>query len=412
MSATRACTSQAPRRISSKRVGSNPYSVFGRPATALNPTFGSSWPCHIQASPPSSVGDDARLVVRELAGEAAGEGVRWLDDVVVDRDDRVAPLARLGLGEERHLVPPALAAAERARGREIVDRHPAQRRTSSPTSGTLLRETPGVTVLVIGAAGDLGGRVVRELRALSTPVRAFVRRPEAVGEIDAAEVVLGDLGDMSSVMAASEGVRAVFLVSSPSRAQVELETNVIEAAERTGIERIVKVSNIPVPGLESGLHGNHRTIERRLDRSPVASTVLQPTFFTTVMDRQRDLIARGTVVLPFGKGRIAWIDPDDIAAVAAVALTRDIEGPLRLTGPESLDGDEVAARLGVRRLDPPLADWHERVVASGLDPWLAASTVELYAAVARGALDHVSPDVERALGRPPRRAFVTQNDRQ
>ena len=258
-----------------------------------------------------------------------------------------------------------------------------------------------MTVLVIGAAGDLGGRVVRELRALSTPVRAFVRRPEAVAEIDAAEVVLGDLGDMSSVMAASEGVRAVFLVSSPSRAQVELETNVIEAAERTGIERIVKVSNIPVPGLESGLHGNHRTIERRLDRSPVASTVLQPTFFTTVMDRQRDLIARGTVVLPFGTGRVAWIDPDDIAAVAAVALTRDIESPLRLTGPESLDGDEVAARLGVRRLDPPLADWHERVVASGLDPWLAASTVELYAAVARGALDHVSPDVERALGRPP-----------
>ena len=48
------------------------------------------------------------------------------------------------------------------------------------------------------------------------------------------------------------------------------------------------------------------------------------------------------------------------------------------------------------------------VVRDGLDPWLAASTVELYAAVARGALADVSPDVERVLGRPPRRAFVDQ----
>ena len=72
---------------------------------------------------------------------------------------------------------------------------------------------------------------------------------------------------------------------------------------------------------------------------------------------------------------------------------------MRITGPEALDGDEVAARLGVQRLDPPLAAWRDAVVAGGLDPWLADSTVELYAAVARGALAGVSPDVERVTGR-------------
>ena len=108
-------------------------------------------------------------------------------------------------------------------------------------------------------------------------------------------------------------------------------------------------------------------------------------------------------MLPFGAGRVAWVDPQDIAEVAAAALTHDIDGPLRITGPEALDGDEVATRLGVVRLDPPLATWREAVVADGLDPWLADSTVELYAAVARGALDEISPDVERVLGRPARR---------
>ena len=76
-----------------------------------------------------------------------------------------------------------------------------------------------------------------------------------------------------------------------------------------------------------------------------------------------------------------------------------------VTGPEALDGDDVAARLGVRRLDPPLDEWRDAVVADGLDPWLADSTVELYRAVSAGALAGVSPVVERVLGRPARQVF-------
>jgi uncharacterized protein YbjT (DUF2867 family) len=265
-------------------------------------------------------------------------------------------------------------------------------------------------VLVIGAAGDLGGRVARALTTDGVRVRALVRRTVPAGTVPADEVVLADLGDPDALASACAGVNAMFLVSSPVREQVALETNAIVAAERSGVARIVKVSNIPIDGLDSGLHGNHRAIERRLEESSVASTVLQPSFFTTVVERQRALIARGRIVLPFGSGRIAWVEPRDIAAVAAAALTRDIDGPVHVTGPESLDGDEVAARLGVRRLDPPLAAWRDAVVADGLDPWLADSTVELYASVARGALAEVSSDVERISGRPPTRAFAAQRD--
>jgi uncharacterized protein YbjT (DUF2867 family) len=260
-----------------------------------------------------------------------------------------------------------------------------------------------VLVLVIGAAGDLGARVVESVPA---DVRAFVRRDVPVP--GAREVVLGDLADPASLAQACAGVDTVFLMSSPTRDQVALESNAIAAAEASECRRIVKVSNIPIPGLESGLHGNHRAIERRLAQSSVPSTVLQPSFFSTVLDRQRDLISQGKVVLPFGNGRVAWVDPQDIAEVAAAALVRDIEGPLRITGPEALDGDEVAARLGVVRLDPPLERWRDAVAAPGMDPWLLDSTVELYAAVARGALADVSPDVERVLGRPPRNVFEPQ----
>lgn len=263
-----------------------------------------------------------------------------------------------------------------------------------------------MTVVVIGATGALGARVVEGLLAADGPVRTCTRRPLAdpPAGVDAR---LGDLGDPESLAAAFAGADCVFLVSSPTPDQVGLETNAIEAAERAGCHRVVKVANIPIVGLETGLHGNHRAIERRLAASPLDAVVLQPSFFTSVIARQAELLARGILVLPTGPGRIAWIEPDDIAAVAVAALTRDdLTGPLHLTGPEALDGDEVAARLGVRRLDPAPAEWRDGAVASGLlDPWLADSTVHLYEAVARGALAAVTDTVERVLGRPPRRAF-------
>ena len=258
---------------------------------------------------------------------------------------------------------------------------------------------------MIGATGELGRQVAGSLIGRDgVTVRAFVRRPPPDGDGTFPDVLVGDLRDRASLELACSGV---FLVSSPTRDQVELETNAIEAAERAAVERIVKVSNIPVAGLESGLHGNHRAIERRLDGSDCATTVLQPSFFASVIDKQREQIAQGRLVLPTGPGKIAWIDPFDIAAVAAEALVRsDVNGPLHLTGPEALDGDEVAARLGVRRVDPPLDRWREAVVASGLDPWLADSTVHLYEAVAGGALAETTATVERVLGRSPRRVFA------
>jgi len=251
-----------------------------------------------------------------------------------------------------------------------------------------------VTVLVIGAAGDLGRRVVRHVEARGEDVRPFTR---AAGF---------DLRDRSALDRALPGCRAMFLQSSPARDLAAIESSAIAAAERAGVERIVKIANIPIAGLDHGLHGCHRTVERRLAGSPVRSTVVQPSFFTTVLDRQRDLIARGRVVLPFGAGRVAWVDPEDIAEVAAEALVRDVDGPLVVTGPEALDGDEVAARLGVVRLDPPLDQWRVAVAKTGMDPWLLDSTVHLYAAVASGLLDVVAADVERVLNRPARRAFV------
>lgn len=260
---------------------------------------------------------------------------------------------------------------------------------------------------MIGVTGELGRGVAAALAMRDGVVRAFVRRPLPDDGPPVDDVIIGDLRDPAALREACTGVDSLFLVSSPTPDQVELELNAIESAEATGVGRIVKISNIPIPGLETGLHGNHRAIERRLVESTCAATIVQPSFFTSVIDKQSEVLAGGHVVLPTGAGKIAWIDPSDIGAVAAEALVRDdLDGPLQITGPEALDGDEVAERLGVKRIDLPLNRWRETVVASGLDPWLADSSVHLFEAVARGALADTTDTVERVLGRPPRRAFA------
>jgi uncharacterized protein YbjT (DUF2867 family) len=262
-------------------------------------------------------------------------------------------------------------------------------------------------VLVIGASSEVGGRITSALASRGVSVRAMVRRPEAVDAAraqGAADVVVADLQDSAALARAFTGARQAFLTSSPGREQVALETGAIEAAEHAGTQHMVKLSNIPIAGLDSGLHGNHRAIERRLADSPITATVLQPSFFASVLARQTGLIAKGKLVMPTGRGRIAWIDPRDVADVAAAMLTSKspVGGALQLTGPEALDADELASRLGVRRLEPPLDEWRRALVGEGMDRWLADSTVELYEAVARGALGDVSPAVEQVLGRPAR----------
>jgi uncharacterized protein YbjT (DUF2867 family) len=266
-----------------------------------------------------------------------------------------------------------------------------------------------VTVVVIGGTGPLGSQVVRELMGRGVAVRAVSRRIDAPRP-DGVELVPADLGEPESLDRAFAGARRLFLLSSPTREQARLETNGIEAAERAGIEHLVKISNIPIAGLDAGLHGNHRAIERRLEASPVPSTVLQPSFFTSVLERQLGLLRRGRFVMPTGDGRIAWIDPRDIAAVAAEALARDAPpvGAHRLTGPDALSAAALADRISgccgveLTLLQPDRERWHADLVAGGMDPWLADSTHHLYDAIARDALADVSPAVGLLLGRSPR----------
>ena len=98
-------------------------------------------------------------------------------------------------------------------------------------------------VLAVGAAGKFAGLVIPELARRGVWVRGLVKDEKQVETVlwhGAAEVVVGDLGERSSVRAALDGVDSVFYIAPaflPNEAEVG--RHVVASAIRAGVRRFV-----------------------------------------------------------------------------------------------------------------------------------------------------------------------------
>ena len=270
------------------------------------------------------------------------------------------------------------------------------------------------TVLVTGATGTVGSRVAGELRARGARARAFVRDARRGAEIagDGVELAVGDFADASSLRRALDGVDAVFLACANHPRQVEYETAAIDAAAAAGVRLLVKLSTI---GAEDGspleFWDAHGRVEQHLRRSGVPHVVLRASFFMSNLLAAAESIRRqGTLFAPAAGARVGMVDPRDVAAVAAVALTSaGHEGRTYvLTGPESLTyervAEELSAALGwrVEFLNVPDEAARQGLLGAGMPQWLADNLVRLFGALRAGAADRTTDVVRVLTGREPR----------
>ncbi|MCX9192831.1 NAD(P)-dependent oxidoreductase [Carbonactinospora thermoautotrophica] len=268
------------------------------------------------------------------------------------------------------------------------------------------------TVLVTGATGKVGSRVVQELRACGVPVRAFVRDPDRAAAVlgRGVELAVGDFAEPESIRRALAGVERVFLTSGDSLYKVEYETNVIDAA--AGVRRLVMLSTVGAEvGSPVGLFDWHGRIERHLRGSGIPAVVLQASHLMSNVLAFRETITQASrFFLPVGKARIAMIDPRDVAAVAAAVLTTDGHDgkTYLLTGPEAITYHDVAERLSaaagrtITFVDlPDEAAW-QRLVQAGMPEWLADDLVALCGLLREGLAEPTTGTVQALTGREPR----------
>jgi uncharacterized protein YbjT (DUF2867 family) len=178
-------------------------------------------------------------------------------------------------------------------------------------------------ILVTGASGHVGGELARLLAAAGHEVRVLVRDPgRAAGLPPQIRRVVGDLGRAETLPPAFDGVDQVFLMEAGHG--VEHTANAVAAAAKAGVGHIVDLSSIGVALDPMPIMGRwHEEREQLVRDSGLACTFLRPSnFMTNTLWWAESIRNEGVVRDPVGPGRLSLIDPADIAAVAAVALTQ------------------------------------------------------------------------------------------
>ncbi|MBV8930024.1 MAG: NmrA family NAD(P)-binding protein [Mycobacteriaceae bacterium] len=259
-------------------------------------------------------------------------------------------------------------------------------------------------IVVTGATGNVGRPLVAALRRAGADVRAVTRRAENAG-------FGADVKVVASALDALPGASAVFL---NSRALGEEMADVVQAARRAGVSRLVALSAINADDdfsrQPSRFRGDrNREVEQLAVESGLEWVSLRPTVFASnFAGMWSPQIRAGDVVSgPYAAASTAVIAESDISEVAARALlTDDLVGrKVPLTGPQALTNTELVEVIGavvgrpLRYAEVPVELVRERFAGLGFPPGFGDAYIAfLEPTVGTAAL--VSDEVRRILGRP------------
>lgn len=261
------------------------------------------------------------------------------------------------------------------------------------------------SVVVIGGTGKTGRRVVAQLRARGVETRAASRSGEAPF----------DWADPATWRPALAGAGAAYIV--PLDASPSPVPALVAEAVASGVRRLVLLSarGVDVPGYFGAAYdgnGPHMQAETAVRASGVDWTILRPGWFAQNFSEGvfLDEVNAGRLALPTADGAAAFVDAEDIAAVAVAALTGDGHAGqvYELSGPRALTIDEALAEIakvtGNRAAYVPADEdaFRAGLVAQGVSGEEAELWIAALKPLREGREASVADGVPRALGRAPR----------
>jgi uncharacterized protein YbjT (DUF2867 family) len=264
-------------------------------------------------------------------------------------------------------------------------------------------------ILVTGASGRVGQYLVKSLAMKGIVVRAGIREGEARKfNVSDVEVIELNFEDLLLIDRSLEGIRTLFLVTPIAREQVEFARRMIDRSLSCGVEHIVTIS-IMGSELEPGTQITrwHRRIERYLEKSGIAYTILKPNMYMQNFLRFMQP-SGGFLLLPLNSAKVSYIDARDVAAVAEKTIidnVNHVDKVYEITGPYSLSLENVAEvitnvtghHVGYIPLEEETA---LHVMESlGFPTWIARVLIELYEQQRMGHNEQVTNTLAEILGR-------------
>jgi uncharacterized protein YbjT (DUF2867 family) len=250
-----------------------------------------------------------------------------------------------------------------------------------------------MTILVTGARGNIGSRVVAKLTEAGHDVRGSTRQ-----ELDITNPTNTALRDVDTL----------FLY--PVRGAVD---DFLAAACDAQVRHVVLLSSPAsfAPGEHDRPIGlAHRAMEQALERSGLSHTVLYPSWLATNVTRDwtDEIRDRGRLGIAYPDAQVSPIHPDDIAEVAADLLTSERHRGrfVVLTGPESLRLRDIAGIVAEALGRPVPVDTLTRDQAmTRRAPWMPEPVLEVLLDVMAESVDvpaTVNNEVARITGHPAR----------
>jgi uncharacterized protein YbjT (DUF2867 family) len=269
-------------------------------------------------------------------------------------------------------------------------------------------------IIVTGATGRVGSKLVESLLKAGEPVRVLTRNPQKAASLQAfgASVILGDFTQLNTLKLRTALSGCDRLVSIPPNTlnQAEQEIQLFEVAKCTGIQHVVKLSTVKA-NPESTCHffKQHAISEKYLKQSGVRFTILQSnSFMQNFLWFTPEMRAQETLSLPMKESKTSPVDIRDIVHVAHVVLTRkDYEGKTyNITGLEMLSLKDIAEQLSVATnkkityINVSLCDFKRTLLQAGLHEWYAKAIVASWQ-VASEEQPTVTNVVAEITGRQP-----------
>lgn len=205
------------------------------------------------------------------------------------------------------------------------------------------------------------------------------------------------------------GINSVFLMRPPqiSRIRKYMKPFIKKMAEHK-IEHVVSLSivgaNILTP---------HYRMEKKVEKYGLPYTHIRAGFFMqNLITTHLEIIRKeNKLCIPAGDGKTSFIDARDIAEVAAMVLKtgnykNDI---LRVTGLEALDYYEVAKRMSsildrkITYTAPSTREFKKKMKVYGYEKKFLRIVSILYLTVRLGKASTIYYDVEKVLGREPKK---------
>ena len=264
-------------------------------------------------------------------------------------------------------------------------------------------------ILIIGSTGHVGKELVPQLLQSGQQLRVLVRDEQKVAHLDPIiERAVGNLNNPASLTAAMRGVERVFLVTLTTQQDV----NVLEAAKRTAVKHIVKLSTMEATEHKIAIGKWSFEREELIRASGLDWTFLRPGMFmsNSIGWWAASIKAQGAVYFPGGKAKVAPVDSRDIAAVAVLALTQPGHSSqvYELTGSELLTVKEmidiISRTLGkpIRYTDIPPFVAKFGMSRSGMNKRMVSALMEMLKSLRRNESASVRDTIQRLTGRPPR----------